>query len=48
VLDLRYPGNAHAHGGGDLPLAQAQLLAGLGELVPARLGQQQARTRLDF
>jgi len=37
VLDLGYAGDADAHGGGDLLLAQAQLLAGLGELVPARL-----------
>ena len=44
VLDLGYPGDAYAHGGGDLLLAQAQLLAGLGELVPAGLGEQLART----
>jgi len=48
VLDLGYPGDAHPHGGGDLFLAQAQLLAGLGELVPARLGKQAARARLDL
>ena len=29
VLDLGYPGDAHAHGGGDLLLGQAELLAGL-------------------
>ena len=48
VLDLGYAGDADAHGGGDLLLAQAQLLAGLGELVPARLGEQLARTGLDL
>ena len=48
MLDLGYPGDAHSHGGGDLLLAQAQLLAGLGELVPARLGEQLARARVDF
>jgi hypothetical protein len=48
VLDLGYPGDAHAHGGGDLLLAQAQLLAGLGELMPAGLGEQPARARGDF
>jgi len=48
VLDLGYPGDAYAHGGGDLLLAQAQLLAGLGELVPAGLGEQLARTSLNF
>jgi len=48
VLDLGYPGDAHSHGGGDLLLAQAQLFAGLGELVPAGLGEQLARTSLDF
>jgi hypothetical protein len=48
VLDLGYPGDAHAHGGGDLLLAQAQLPAGLGELVPAGLGEQPARARVDF
>ena len=47
-LDLGYPGDAHSHGGGDLLLVQAQLLAGLGELVPARLGEQLARARVDF
>jgi hypothetical protein len=31
VLDLGYPGDAHPHGGGDLLLTQAQLLADLGE-----------------
>jgi hypothetical protein len=40
VLDLGYPGNAYSHSSGDLPLAQAQVLAGLGEMVPARLGEQ--------
>jgi hypothetical protein len=29
VLDLGYPVDAHAHGGGDLLLGQAELLAGL-------------------
>jgi hypothetical protein len=29
VLYLGHPGDAHPHGGGDLLLAQAQLLAGL-------------------
>ena len=48
MLNLRHPGNAHAHGGSGLLLAQTQLLAGLSELVPARLGEQPARTRLDF
>jgi hypothetical protein len=48
VLDLGHPGDAYAHGGSDLLLAQAQLLAGLGELVPARLGEQLACARLDF
>ncbi len=48
VLDLGYPGDADPHGGGDLLLAQAQLLAGLGKLVPAGLGEQLARARLDF
>ncbi len=48
MLDLGYPGDAHPHGGGDLLLAQAELLAGLSELVPARLGKQPARTRLGF
>ena len=48
VLDLGHPGDADAHGGGDLLLAQAQLLAGFGELVSAGLGQQPARTGLDF
>ncbi len=48
MLDLEYPGDAHPHGGGDLFLAQAQLLSGLGKLMPARLGQQLARTSLDF
>ncbi len=48
MLDLGYPGDAHSHGGGDLLLALAQLLAGLGELVPARLGEQLARARVDF
>jgi hypothetical protein len=48
VLDLGHPGDAHPHGGGDLLLAQGQLLAGLGELVPARLGEQLARADLDF
>jgi hypothetical protein len=38
----------HAHGSGDLLLAQSRLLAGLGELVPACLGEQPTRTRLDF
>ena len=36
------------HSGGDLLLAQAQFLAGLGELVPAGLGEQPAGTSLDF
>jgi hypothetical protein len=40
VLDLGHPGDAHAHGGGDLLLAQARQLAGLGELVPAGPGKQ--------
>jgi len=44
VPDLGYAGDADAHGG-DLLLAQAQLLAGLGELVPARLGEQLRRRR---
>ncbi len=48
VLDLGHPGDAHPHGGGDLLLAQGQLLAGLGELVPARLGEQLACARLDL
>jgi hypothetical protein len=48
LLDLGYPGDTHAHGGGDLLLTQAQLLAGLGKLVPARPGKQLARTSLDF
>jgi hypothetical protein len=33
-LGYGYTGDAHAHGGGDLLLAQAPLLADLGELVP--------------
>jgi hypothetical protein len=48
VLDLGYPGRAHCPGGGDLLLAQAQLLAGLSELVPARLGEQLACACLDL
>jgi hypothetical protein len=40
MLDLGHPGDAHAHRASDLLLAQAQLLASLGELMPARLGQQ--------
>jgi hypothetical protein len=48
LLDLGYPGDTHAHGRGDLLLTQAQLLAGLGKLVPARPGKQLARTSLDF
>jgi len=43
VLDLGYPGDTYVRGGGDLLLAQAQLLAGLGELVPARPGRPPAR-----
>ena len=35
MLDLGYPGDTYVRGGGDLLLAQAQLLAGLGEPVPA-------------
>ena len=41
-------GEEGAGSSGDLLLAQAQLLAGLGELVPARLGEQLARARVDF
>ena len=48
VLDLGYPGDADAHRGGDLLLAQAELLAGLGELVPAGLGEQPTPARVDF
>src|SRR5260370_18764723 len=48
VLDLGYPGDADAHGGGDLLLGQAELLAGLGELVPAGLGEQPAGARGGF
>jgi hypothetical protein len=48
VLDLGHLGDGHAHGGGGLLLAQAWRLAGLGELVPACLGEQPTRTRLDF
>ena len=48
VFDLGYPGDAHSHGGGDLLLAQAQLLTGLGELVPACLRERPARARVDF
>jgi hypothetical protein len=48
MLDLGHPGDAYAHGGGDLLLAQGQLLADLGELMPAGLGEQPVRTRLDF
>ena len=36
------------HCGGDLLLAQAELLAGLGELVPAGLGEQPTPARVDF
>ena len=48
MLDLGHPGDAHPHRGRDLFLAQGQLLAGLGELVPAGLGEQSARAGLDF
>lgn len=39
MLDLGDPGDADAHGSGDLLLGQAQVLAGLGELVPAGAGE---------
>jgi hypothetical protein len=48
VLDLGYPGNGHADGDGDLYLARNQLLAGLGELVPARLGEPNTLWRRVF
>jgi hypothetical protein len=41
VLDLDTPSDGHAHGDSDLLFAQTQMLARLGELVPARLGEPQ-------
>jgi hypothetical protein len=43
VLDLGYPGDGRARGGSDLLVAQAQLLAGFGELVAAGLGEPPTR-----
>jgi hypothetical protein len=36
MLDPGDPGDDDPHGGGDIPLREAELLAGLGELMPER------------
>jgi len=48
VLDLGDPGDAHPKRRGDVLLAAAELLTGLGELVTAVLGEQLARSRRDL
>src|SRR5690606_1396677 len=47
MLDLRDTGNAHTHGACDILLAEPELLAGLGELMAARLREELSGTFLD-
>jgi transposase len=48
MLDLGDAGDADSHRCGYVPLRAAGLLARLGELVAARLGQKRARASLDL
>ena len=48
MLDLGDPGDAHPERCGDVLLREAEMLAGLGELVPPVLGEQPACSRLDL
>ena len=48
MLDLGDAGDAHPERRGHVFLREAELLAGLGKLVPPVLGKQPARSRLDL
>lgn len=48
MLDLGHPGDADIHRCRDLSPAEAEVLAGLGELMPAGLREQKARPGFDL
>jgi len=48
MFDLRDSGDADVHGGRDFALSEAELLAGLGELVAAGLREQRPGSGLDL